>query len=456
MIGSSRHCTEVRKPVAIFRYPCAMHISFFQRLMLSVYSAGLYLLLPLTLYHLIWRGLRQRAYMMRWSERYAHIDALPELNNAIWVHAVSVGEINAAVPLINALKEQYPQRPILITTITPTGSERVRSLWGDGVNHVYLPYDLRALVRRFLQRVRPSIAIIVETEIWPNLFVETAKQGIPLVIANARLSERSLKGYAYLSPLIRLALSAVNLICAQSQPDARRFVRLGAADSKVCVSGNLKYDLALPEDTVNLGKHWRGQWQQSPVWIIASSHLEEEPTLAEFHVQLLERIPNLRLIWVPRHPERFNAVFERCQDMGLQTIRRSSDQPPTAEDQVLLVDSMGELLQFLAAADVCFVAGSIKPVGGHNVLEPAALGVPVVVGPHIFNFQQVCAGLEQVGALKQGQSSAQMIELIDKWLRDAPAAEVAGKAGQEFVAANRGSVARTLQLIAQHLNAARS
>lgn len=425
-----------------------MSLSPGRRLLLALYSALLWLLVPITLYHLVWRGLRQREYLLRWSERYAQLDALPELPpGALWVHAVSVGEVNAAIPLVNALRQRHPERPLLITTITPTGSARVRALWGEAVHHVYLPYDLHGMVRRFLERVRPALAVVIETELWPNLFVACVQADVPIVIANARLSERSLRGYRRLGPLIRLALSGVRLIAAQSEADAARFRVLAGDGVRIEVSGNLKFDQPLPQASREEALGWRRAAGARPIWVAASTHADEEPAVLDAHLRLREAHPDALLLWAPRHPERFGAVAARVAEAGLALRRRSLERSPDARCDVFLIDSLGELPGFLAAGDVAFVGGSLCDVGGHNLLEPAALGVPVLSGPHTFNFVEISALLKDCGALETVTDAATLAAAIDRLLADPDEARSRGRAGRQRIDRERGALARTLALI---------
>ena len=425
-----------------------MSLSLGRRLLLALYSALLWLLVPITLYHLVWRGLRQREYLLRWSERYAQLESLPDLPpGALWIHAVSVGEVNAAIPLINALRQRHPERPLLVTTITPTGSARVRSLWGDAVHHVYLPYDLHGMVRRFLERVRPALAVVIETELWPNLFVACARADVPVVIANARLSERSLRGYRWMGPLIRLALSGVRLVAAQSEADAARFRVLAGDDVRIEVTGNLKFDQPLPQASREEAIGWRKAGGVRPTWVAASTHAEEEAAVLEAHLRLRDRHRGALLLWAPRHPERFDAVAARVAEAGLALRRRSRDRGPDARCDVFLIDSLGELPGFLAAGDVAFVGGSLCAVGGHNLLEPAALGLPLLSGPHTFNFAEISAMLAQSGALQTVVDAEALAEAVSTLFAAPDQARERGRAGRLRVDRERGALARTLALI---------
>ena len=425
-----------------------MSLSLGRRLLLAFYSALLWLLVPVTLYHLVWRGLRQRDYLLRWNERYAQLDALPALPpGALWVHAVSVGEVNAAIPLVNALRQRHPGRPLLITTITPTGSARVRALWGDAVHHVYLPYDLHGMVRRFLERVRPALAVVIETELWPNLFVACARAEVPVVIANARLSERSLRGYRWMGPLIRLALSGVRLIAAQSEADAARFRVLAGDQVRIEVTGNLKFDQPLPQASRDEALGWRQACAGRPVWVAASTHADEEAAVLEAHRRLLAGHPSALLLWAPRHPERFGPVAARIGEAGLSLRRRQVERSPDGQCQVFLIDSLGELPGFLAAGDVAFVGGSLCDVGGHNLLEPASLGLPVLSGPHTFNFAEITALLREVDALEIVADAEQLAAAIDGLWKQPERARARGRAGRQRIDRERGALARTLALV---------
>ena len=433
-----------------------MHPTFGQRVLTGLYSLVLYLAIPATLYHLIWRGMRQREYLQRWSERYAWLGGHPPLRDSIWVHAVSVGEVLAARPLVDALLHKYPDRPLLMTTITPTGSERVRALWGERVHHLYLPYDLHGMVRRFLDHARPALAVIVETEIWLNLYVECGRRGIPLTMVNARLSDRSLRGYLPLRKMSSLAMQAVRLVAAQSEADASRLQRIGADPARIVVTGNIKYDLRLPEGAEERAAGWRGQWGPArPVWIAASTHPEEEEAVLAAHRRVLRAYPEALLLWAPRHPERFGPVAAAVQGAGLRLRTRRGHGLADARTQVLVLDTIGELLGFFAAADVAFVGGSLCDVGGHNVLEPAALGVPSVVGPHTFNFADATRELAEAGNLLQVADADTLAETVVDLL-GAPARVAAmGAAGRARVAQLSGALGRTLDLLDDVLNGRR-
>ena len=350
----------------------------------TLYTLLFHLGLPLVAIRLWLRARKAPAYARRIGERFAL--NLPTLQpGGIWVHAVSVGESIAAAPMIRELLKRYPQLPITVTCMTPTGSERIQALFANEprIQHCYLPYDLPWAAARFLNRVQPKLAVIMETELWPNHIHQCAKRGIPVALANARLSARSAKGYGRFARLTRPMLEEMSLIAVQTETEAERFRQLGARPECVEVTGSIKFDLTIDPQLLVDARELREQWQAlaRPVWIAASTHEGEDEIVLAAHRQLLGHYPNALLMLVPRHPERFNQVFELCQREGFATVRRSSGEPVTASTQVMLGDTMGELLFLYALADTAFVGGSLVPNGGHNLLEPAALAKPVLSGP---------------------------------------------------------------------------
>jgi 3-deoxy-D-manno-octulosonic-acid transferase len=416
-----------------------------------LYTLAMYLLTPLILYRLLARSLRMPGYYARWRERFGHFKA-PRFDRCIWIHAVSVGEVNAAAPLIEALRRRYADSKFVVTTVTPTGSDRVRQLWGDRVFHVYLPYDLPASVRRFLCKTRPVLAVVMETEIWPNLFLSCEAAGIPIVVANARLSDKSLRGYGPVRPIIRAAIRSARFVAAQSQQDADRLLTLGARPERLRVVGNLKFDLQVPARLFSDAAGARTRWGAArPVWIAASTHEGEELAVIEAHSRLLKRFPDALLLVAPRHPERFKPMVQLCRSYGFATRTRSEDDDPEAQSQCFVIDTLGELVNFIACADVAFVAGSLEAIGGHNVLEPAALGVPVLVGPHTFNFEEVTDLLLEKGAALRVADSEALSRVLQTLLADSQQRRQMGEAAKRTVAAERGAVERTLEVIGRVL-----
>lgn len=413
-----------------------------------LYSALWYPLTPLLLLRLWWRGRHDPDERPRWRER---LGLIPPRPGGLWLHAVSMGEVRAALPLVQALLARYPHEPLLITTVTATGARQVRESLGERVQHAYLPYDQPRAVRRFLDRARPRLGIIMETEIWPTLYRACQRRGIPLLLANARLSERSARGYGWIGGLIRETLDGVH-ITARGEDDAARFRALGA--TQVQVVGNLKFDMQLPDDLAASGQQLRQRLgAERLVWIAGSTHEGEEQRLLAVHGQLRARFPDLLLILVPRHPERFQRAADLCQRQGLVTARRSVDEPVGGDTAVYLGDTLGELLLLYAAADVAFVGGSLVPGWGcHNLLEPAALAKPVVFGPVVYNFVEVSAQLLAVDAARQVLTDQQLLTTLSELLAHPAQCVAMGAEGRAVVVANRGALGKTLAYLADLLD----
>jgi 3-deoxy-D-manno-octulosonic-acid transferase len=418
-----------------------------------LYTALLYLLAPLVLIHLALRGLRSPEYRQCWTERFGAIHpAVGE--RVIWVHAVSVGEVQAAESMIRALLDLYPEYSILMTTVTPTGEAHVAELFDGEVAHVYAPYDLPDVVSRFIDRVRPRLAIVMETELWPNLFRACRRRNIPLLLVNARLSDKSLAGYRRFRGLIGKTLEAVTQIAARTPLDAERFVSLGAAPDRISVSGNLKFELHIPAGLHEKAAQLRQEWGVNrPVWIAGSTHEGEDELILDVFRDIRKTIGDCLLVLVPRHPERFAAVAALCRQRGYRGVLRSERLPCEADTAVFIGDSMGELLMFYAAADVAFVGGSLVDAGGHNMLEPAALGKPVVTGPHVDNFSGVCDLLLTAGACRQVMNPAELQDTVRRWLQDSEERHRVGDRGRVAVEQNRGALATVLGMIANQLAA---
>lgn len=410
-----------------------------------LYNLLIYLLLlPFACYWVV-RGIGNRAYLQNLGQRFGF--GFPEIDGCIWVHAVSVGEVQAAAPLIRALQARFPKRPLLITTVTPTGAARMKSLFGDSVRHCYIPFEFPNAIRSFFESVKPEAALIMETEIWPNLYRGCGIRQIPLILVSARISPRSVPGYRKLLPLIRETLSHGIIIAAQSQPDADRFLALGADPARTHVMGNIKFDVEPDADMENKGKAVRGElFGERPVWIAASTHEGEEQLVLDVHRELRTRHSELLLILVPRHPERFPAVRELIEKQGFSLVARTEGRP-AGDASVFLCDTMGEVPQFYAASDVAFVAGSLVPIGGHNLLEPAALGVPIVTGPHNFNAQDIADLFVNLGACRKVAGTEELVVTVSELLSDKEEAARLGRAGQRVLEENRGALERLLVLL---------
>ncbi|WP_457671735.1 lipid IV(A) 3-deoxy-D-manno-octulosonic acid transferase [Thiolapillus sp.] len=414
--------------------------------MRRLYTLALYLLLPGVVARLLWRSIKSPGYRQRWKERFGLLPHAPA-PGGIWIHAVSVGEVQAVEPLVRYLRERHPSLPLVITTSTPTGSERVRLLFGDTVFHVYCPYDLPVAVRRFLDRVKPRLLIMVETEIWPNLLALCARQGVPSLLANGRLSARSARGYARLGGFSRRVFAGISAVAAQSRADAQRFIELGVPQQRVRVSGSIKFDMRIPASVQEQIQVLRRTWGDRPVWVAASTHEGEDEQVLAAHRMILEEAPSALLVLVPRHPERFDKVAALAQRRGFQVVRRSREQPCGEGTQVFLGDTMGELPVFLGGADVAFIGGSLVRVGGHNMLEAAAQGVPVLFGPHVFNFSGIAHLLRDREAGVMVQDSDALGRQVAAWLQDASERSRIGENGRQVVEENRGALQRLTALV---------
>jgi len=411
------------------------------------YAILTYVLLPVYASYWLFRGLGNRSYWDRLGQRFGF--GYPRLvTGCIWVHAVSVGEVQASVPLIRALVKQFPDRHVLITTVTPTGAARVRLLFGQSVAHSYIPFETPHSIHSFFNSVRPQIALIMETEIWPNLYQECGRREIPLVLVSARISPKSVKSYRKFLPLFRDTLSYGIVIAAQSQLDADRFRSLGAAPERTWVTGNIKFDIELPDDLIARGAEFRrDNFEDRPVWVAASTHDREEEQVLHAHELVLKKFPNAMLILVPRHPERFAAVRTLLHKRGHNFISRTDALPCTSDTEVLLGDTMGEVPLFYAASNVAFVGGTLVPIGGHNLLEPAALGLPVVTGPHLFSTQDIADKFEKLGASVTVNNAGQLGTAIADLFTDRDSAIDIGNRGREIVMQNKGALDRLLHLL---------
>lgn len=416
--------------------------------MRTLYTLFHYLMLPAVFLRLAWRGTRNPGYWRRWGERLGLGAVIPGDRRVVWIHAVSVGEVQAALPIIDVIRKRLPEATLLVTTSTPTGSSRVTHSLGEGVTHCYMPYDLPGPVRRFLDRTHPSLAVIMETELWPNLFHACRLRGIPVLLANVRLSERSAAGYRRFSSLAREMLEGVSQIAAQSESDARRLIALGADPARLTVTGSVKFDVHIPpslrEEAASLRRRFgsgRG------VWIAASTHDGEERVVLDAFGRVRKRIPEVVLIVVPRHPERFGIAEALVKRGGWRYALRSRTPPSLDEIDVLVGDTMGELQMMYAASDVAFVGGSLVRVGGHNMLEPAALGIPVIVGPHVFNFQHISERLLELGIARQVSGPAELAASVSELLSDANQRHNVGQAAKRFVEENRGARDKVVAMV---------
>ena len=416
----------------------------------AVYSLITYLAAPILWGRLLWRGRNNPAYRQAWSERLGFIEAQTQ-RPVIMLHMVSVGETMAARPLIEALLHTYPDYPLWLTSTTPTGAATVKRLFGERVTHSYLPYDWLGANARFLDRIPIKLLIILETELWPNLYAACAKRHIPLLLVNARLSERSVRRYQKTQNLVRETLSHISLIAARETQDAERFKVLGANAGQLIVTGNIKFDLQLAADTLQQVDSLKPLVSQRFVWVAASTHAGEDEQILAAHQQLLALNPQALLILVPRHPERFESVAKLCTEQGFKFRRRSLNERPDTQTQVWLADSMGELLLWYGLADSAFIGGSLVPVGGHNPLEAALWGIPVLSGTHIHNFMDIYPALVERGGAKLVESSRHLADHLMFWANAKLAREQAGQAAQQFVQQHQGVVLQLMQIIANFI-----
>ncbi|HUW51142.1 MAG TPA: lipid IV(A) 3-deoxy-D-manno-octulosonic acid transferase [Sulfuricella sp.] len=426
-------------------------------MMRRLYTLLLVLLLPYILFHLLWRSRRQPEYLRHIGERFGFYRGRPAAP-LIWLHAVSVGETRAAVPLVARLQSRYPGHRILLTHMTPTGREAGRQLFGDRVLQCYLPYDFPFAVKRFLNHFKPEIGLLMETEIWFNLVQTCKKSGMPLLLVNARMSEKSARKYAWFKAVSRQSLQALSAIAAQTEADARRLTGLGAPSVKI--TGNLKFDMAVPQSAIDLGKILRTQFgAERPVFLAASTRDGEEALI----LQALGKtgIPGLLTVLVPRHPQRFGQVAEILEKLGIRFQRRSElgfagmgdgspnsqNRPVAAETRVVLGDSMGEMFAYYAACDIAFIGGSLLPLGGQNLIEAAAMGKPVLIGPHTFNFAEATELAIQAGAALRVADADELAKAVENLLKTPEKTQAMSVAALTFADRHRGATGRLMMLI---------
>ena len=400
---------------------------------------------PVACYWLL-RGFANKTYRDRIGQRFGV--GYPTFDTCLWIHAVSVGEVQAAVPLIRALAIQFPDRKLLVTTVTPTGAARVKALFGDSVGHCYIPFEMPVAIDRFFASVKPELALILETEIWPNLYRGCGVRNIPLILVSARISPRSVDSYRRFLPLFRETLSHGIIIAAQSEADAERFRSLGADPVRTWVIGNIKFDIEQPEDLAECGQKLRRElFSGRKIWIAASTHDQEEHQILAAHRELQQSHPDLLLLLVPRHPERFSVVRTLLGNQGFSCVARTDQLPCQASTDVFLGDTMGELPLFYSASDIAFVGGSLVQVGGHNLLEPAALGLPVISGPHVFNAQDIADMFIELGACQIVANPKELAGAVNALLADPDRAMRLGQQGRLIVQRNRGALKQLQALL---------
>lgn len=415
-----------------------------------VYCLLLYLASPLIWLRLLWRSRRQPEYREHLAERWGFYPSPAPHAPLIWLHAVSVGETRAAQPLVEGLLAAYPGHQLLLTCMTPTGRATATELFGghQRVHLAYLPYDYPGATRRFLRHFSPCLGVLMETEIWPNLLAAGARRKIPMLLVNARLSQRSARGYGRIRPLVRSALQRLAAVAAQTEADANRLALLGAPNLHIC--GNLKFDVTPRPELLQQGDGWRQELGERQIWLAASTREGEEALLLQTWKELAN--PGRLLVLVPRHPQRFDEVAGLLELEGIPYQRRSLGLPGDKE-QVWLGDSMGEMAAYYRLADLAFIGGSLVPLGGQNLIEAAACGCPVLVGPHTFNFSQATEDAIAAGAALRTNDPLELLQALETLLEDGGRREKMAQAGLAFCATHQGASQRTLELIRNYLPA---
>lgn len=416
-----------------------------------IYTLVLALASPLLLFGLYRKKPGKPSFGSRWKEHFGMTPTLSTQSSPIWIHAVSVGETMAAIPLIKEMKKKDPSLPIIVTTTTSTGAEQVAKL-GDLVEHRYMPIDFSFAIKRFLKVVKPQKMLIMETELWPNTLHAVSKAKVPIHVLNARLSEKSFQNYHKVQWLFNLLANSITQICCQSSEDAKRFKNLGVSPEKLTTTGSVKFDIHVDQNILDQGKSLRERLGNNrPVWIAASTHKGEDEQIVHAHKHLLETRPDALLVLVPRHPERFEPVFQLCMNAGFQTEKHSHKAPSVSpETSVYIGDVMGQMLTLIGASDVCFMAGSLigNKVGGHNMLEPAALGVPTITGPSFFNFLEIVNNLKELGGIEIVNTSDELALTLQSLLEKDEQRTQLAKQAKLFVDQNSGAIQKTLEELA--------
>lgn len=408
--------------------------------MLFFYNLIFQLFIPFIILRLYWKSRRNPAYRERWRERFAYYKNVP-YQHSIWIHAVSLGESIAAIPLISALKKKYPNENIVVTTMTPTGSEKLRQTFGKEIIQVYVSYDYSGAVKRFLRHFNPNLLIIMEKELWPNLLHYSAQRKIPILLANAQLSLRSFHRYQLIESFAKKILACISTVAAQSTADGERFLALGLRPEQLLVTGNIKFDLTIADEVKEEAKNLvesLGIAKNRPIWIAASTHEGEEKKVLAAMREILKILPETLLILVPRHPERFGQVRDLCLEQGFKVVSYSQNQPCGAAIQILLGDVIGKLLVFYSLAQAAFVGGSLVSIGGHNLLEPAALGVPILIGPNLANCKEISALFFADGAAILVQDESELAEKVLQILQDKELHDLLAQKAVAILEQNKG------------------
>ena len=424
--------------------------------MRSLYTIFFYLATPFILLRLLWLSRKLPAYRHRIKERFGYIKPLPKAS--MWLHAVSLGETIAALPLIKVLLEKYPEQKLVITTSTPSGSEAILRHFKEHkqVVHVYVPYDLPTTVSRFFMRINPVVGIIMETELWPNLLFEAANRHLPILLVNARLSARSCKAYQYIPRMTRAMLERLSLVVGQSQADGDRFIQIGLKPNHLRVAGNIKFDIHIPDSVRSKGKALRNSWKGRLTFIAASTHEGEETVVLKAFSQIRVSHPDALLLLVPRHPERFDKVAKLCSDIDYSVARRSLKQLPDTNTAIYLGDTLGELRLLYATSDVAFLGGSLSPIGGHNFIEPAAFNLPIITGPELHNCTSIRDLLQAANALTIIHNDTELAHMVSKFFDDKNLRKKMGQRARDVSEANKGALVRHIQCIQEVMQKSRN
>ncbi|MBN2690037.1 MAG: lipid IV(A) 3-deoxy-D-manno-octulosonic acid transferase [Gammaproteobacteria bacterium] len=414
----------------------------------SIYSLAIYLAMPFIVLRLLLKSLKNPAYRQRMKERFACITHKINTNKNIWIHAVSLGESIAAIPLIKEIKKHFPQCAITVTCMTPTGSQKIKQVFGNNVHHYYAPYDAPILIKKFLKKIRPQLLIIMETELWPNILHYSKKYGTKIILANARLSPKSTGGYAKISSFTKEMLNNIDLIAAQTKEDQLRFIQLGAKENNTQNMGNIKFDLTIPENLATKSQALRQKWgEKRKVFIAGSTHQGEDEQIIAAYKIVKQQIPNLLLLLVPRHPERFSTTKELCNNNDLKIISYANKEACNVDTDVILGDIVGELLLLYGASDIAFVGGSLVPTGGHNLLEPAAIGIPVISGPNLFNFTEIKNLLLKNQALSLVNNPHELANVVINLFNDQELYDLRIRQAQKVLKQNRGAIKKLITII---------
>lgn len=414
------------------------------------YNVFMYLATPFVFIYLLYRALKSEDYRGRVAERFG-LRRLSITKPVILIHSVSVGETIAATPLIKQIVSDYPSHQVLVTTSTPTGSAMVKKLFGATVEHCYLPIDLPGSIARFLKQITPQAAIVMETELWPNLIHQLAHANTPILLANARMSEKSMNGYlSKAAPLMHEMLNNLDCVAAQYSSDGERFITLGLPKDKLTIGGSIKFELSISSELQNQQHQLKQRWARDrPVWVAGSTHPGENEQLLQTHQSLLTQFPNLLLVIIPRHSERFDEVAQQATTQGFNIVRRSEGTTPSSDTQVVIGDTMGEMLLLLGIGDITYIGGSLIQRGGHNPLEPAALGKPIIMGKSCYNFSDICDKLLASQGLQQVANNAELTQLISELFNDEAMRQQMGKHALQVVADNQGTLKRLMAWVNQ-------